>query len=232
MVNLVSGGKELETESHLHKAEHDLHGVQPSSALRQVLQQAREHREEHERQGEGQRERQHGHNRSPELALSGIDEHGTHDRAGATEGNEHEGEGEEEHSPEALALVNLSVAGVRQLGRKHNLEGSEEGSCEDHEHQEEDDVREPMRCKPVEYVCRHRVASDQACNQNQYGNRHGVQQNDENAVHQGAEAVLRRLVVPLHEEAYRHRDDREYARRQQSREAPENRSENHTPQRA
>ena len=86
-----------------------------------------------------------------------------------------------------------------------------------------------MCCEPVENVGRNRIASDEPGHKNQHGYRDGVEQDDEHTVHQGAEAVLRRLVIPLHKETYRHRDDREYARRQQGREAPEYGGKNHTP---
>ena len=219
VVGLVRDGEELEAESDFHEAHHDLHGVQPGAALH-FLQELREQSEDGEGEGEGHREGKHGDHRRPELALGGLDQDRAHDGTRAGEGHQHEGEGHEEHACKAL-LAGIRIALVLPGGWEHDLERPEEGGGEDHEHEEEDEVREPVRGQPVEDIGGHGLAAEQAGQTDDDADGHRVQQDDEQAVHEGLEPALVRVFRPLQEEGDRHRDHREHAGGEEHGETPE-----------
>ena len=78
--------EELEAKGNLDEAEHNLHAVEPRAGFAlHLLKERREHRENGERQGEGHGKGQHRDHRSPELTLSGLDQHGADNRSRAGE---------------------------------------------------------------------------------------------------------------------------------------------------
>ena len=144
MVGLVGNAQELEAKSDLYESQHNFHTIEPGTGLAlHLLQQRREHRQDRERQGEGDGEGQHSDHRGPELALRGLDQHRTYNRAGAGERHQHKGQSHKEYAAESFA-AGFRVTLVGKAGRQLDLEGTEEGGSENHKHDEEYEVRQPV----------------------------------------------------------------------------------------
>ncbi len=143
VICLVRRAEELESQRQFNESKDNLDTVQPSAALWQVLQKAWEKSQEGERKGECNGEGQHCDHRCPELSLGRLDEHGTHDWAGAGERYQHKGEGHKEHACKA-SLVRILVAPVYYGRRELYLERSKERCREQHKYHKEQQVWQPM----------------------------------------------------------------------------------------
>ncbi len=183
-----------------------------------------------ERQREGYGEGQHRHDGTPELPGGGFDQHRADDGSGARERHQHERQGHEEDACKAFG-VGFRVGFVHHPRGHRDLESSEERCGEDHEYQEEEDVREPVRRQPVEDVGRHGVAAHDAGDHDDGRDRQRVERHDEEPVHTGADAAQRGTSGAFHEERDGHRDHREHAGGQQGRKAPEDGFDNQRPKR-
>ena len=228
VIGLVGRREKLETKSNLYESNNDLYSIEPSSALRQLLQQRGEEGEYRKRKRKGYRERQHRDDWRPELTLCRLDQHGPDNRSGAGERHKHESQCQEKYASETLGVC-FRVGLVDQLRRHRNLERTEEGCGKDHKHQEEDDVRQPVRSKPVEYVGCHGISTYNPCHQdnNRYGQ--GVQCHDEYTVHGGSHTALGCASLSFKEVGHSHRHHREHARCQKSGKAPEDSLEDKSP---
>ena len=69
---------------------------------------------------------------------------------------------------------------------------AEEGCRENHEHDEEYQVRQPVCRKPVEYVGGDRIPSDYPCQADDHTDRNSVQKDNEETVDESLEAALQR----------------------------------------
>ena len=230
VVGLVGDRKELHAEGDFDEAQHDLHRVEPAAALRQFLEHRGEEGEDRKRQGECHRECEHRDDRTPEFARSRFDEHRTDDRSRAGERHQHERQGHEEDAGQAFR-IGLGVGLVHHPRGHRDLESPEERSGEDHEYEEEEDVREPVRRQPVEDVGRHGVAAQNACDDDDGRDGERVERDDEESVHGGTEAAACGTSFALHEERNCHRNHREHAGGQQGCKAPEDGFDNQRPKR-
>ena len=124
----------------------------------------------------------------------------------------------------------LAVALVHHIAAQRDFEGTEERGRENHEHEEENDIRQPVCGQPVEDVGRNAVATHEPSHQDDDGDRQGVEQHDEKEIHKGLETTLcLGFTLTVHEERHGHRNHGEHARRQNGGEAPKDSFENHTP---
>ena len=83
--------------------------------------------------------------------------------------------------------------------------------------------------EPVEDVGCHCITADDSCEHDDHRDRHGVEKHDEEAIHCSLESSLGHIFRTLHEEGYRHRYHREYARCKKHCESPEDGLEDEPP---
>ena len=220
MVGLVGDAEELQSERELQKSQYDLDRIEPASAFGQAVQQRGEQGEQREGQREHDREGQHRENGSPYLARSRLDQYGTHDRARARERDQHERQRHEKDTSQA-APVRPFVASVHQTARHRDLERSEKGGGENHEDEEEDHVRNPVRGQPVENVGRDGSLSEEVGDDDDDRDRQRVESDDAKSVGQRSESAPRPVLAAFHEKRHGHRNHRKDAGCQQGCQSPQ-----------
>ena len=231
VVGLVGYAEELETEGELDEAEYHLHRVEPAAALGQFVEQRGEERQDGERQGESYREGEHRDDGLPEVtARYGVDKDIADDGARAGERDQHEGERHEEDAAET-ALVGFGVGLVHEFAGHRDVECAEKRSGEYHEYDEEDDIRQPVRSEPVEYVGRHGIAAQPARDNDERSDGKRVEQDDEQSVHSGPEPAACLVFGTFQEEGNGHRHHGEDARGKECGEAPQDGLQYHAPKR-
>ena len=228
VVGLVGHAQEFQAQGHFYEAQHHLDAVEPAAALGELLQRRREKGQQGKGQGEGNGEGQHSDHGGPEFALRALDEHGSHDGAGAAKAYQHQRKGQEKHAQKAV-LTTFGIGLGGPAGRQGNFKRAEERGREHHEDDKEQDVREPVGGQPVEDIGRYRFAAQEPGKADDDADGHRIQQHDENPVHKGLEAAAGLL---LEEERHRHGHHREHAGSQEHQEAPEDSLQNQTPQAA
>ena len=226
VVGLVRRAQEFKAQGHLNKAQHHFDAVEPAAALGKLFEHRREEGQEGKRQGKGNAEGQHGDHRGPEFPLGALDKDRTHNGTGAAEAHQHQRQRQEKHAQQA-SFVTLGICLGGPAGRQGNLKRTKERRRKQHENHKEQDVGEPVRTEPVKDIGRHRFTAQKPRKANDQANGNGIEQDDENAVHEGFESAP---LLLLDEEGHRHGHHGEHARGQEHEEAPQDGLQDKAPQ--
>ena len=217
----VGVGQELEGEADFQQAEDHLDAGQPSAALGQRVEPAREGAEEGKRNRKREREAEHDGNGAAEVTCGGAGQGTADEGTGAAEADDGQRGSHEEDADQATA-VRLRVHLVGPAGGQLDLKGAQEAHPEDDEQQEQEEVEVGVRGNQVQHVHPEHRRQQQA--------QAGVDEDDAGAVDEGVADALCAGLALLGEEAHRHRNQREHARREQGRKAEAHAEQEEDPQ--